>query len=263
MSKITNVGTIKETNDYNLFSFIKGNRAINRGHVNKLKDKINKKDLNEIPLLVGNKNHKTGKYPIIDGQHRFKARAELNKAIRFIIVNAIKSDDISTMNTNNSNWVNKNFLNKFVEQGNYEYVYYKLFMEDNGLKNLFSVCTTILNNSNRRTKAHEKDFVEGNFKVIDKENSITNILYINMILSEINSHKCKNSFFYFALLHAIYHTGFDRVHFINKVRKLSAKFKGATSSTEWLDIIDLVYNRHNQGIKNFKPIIFRDFKSNK
>ena len=43
MSKITNVGTIKETNDYNLFSFIKGNRAINRGHVNKLKDKINKK----------------------------------------------------------------------------------------------------------------------------------------------------------------------------------------------------------------------------
>ena len=53
------------------------------------------------------------------------------------------------------------------------------------------------------------------------------------------------------------------MHFINKVRKLSAKFKGATSSIEWLDIIDLVYNRYNQGIKNFKPIIFRDFKTNK
>jgi hypothetical protein len=261
MNKITDVGTIKETNDYSLFSFIKGNREINRTHVNKLKDKINKRDLFEIPLLVGDKD-RSGKYPIIDGQHRFTARSELKKAIRFIIVDRIKSDDISLMNTNNANWVNKNFLNKYVEQGNKHYIYYKSFMQENGLKNLFSVCTTILNNSGRRIIAHEKDFVEGNFKVNNKEISEQNINFINLVLSEINSNKCKNSFFYFALLHSIYHPGFNRKHFLNKVRKLSAKFKGATNSTEWLDIIDTVYNRYNQGIKNFKPIIFKNFKTN-
>jgi hypothetical protein len=60
----------------------------------------------------------------------------------------------------------------------------------------------------------------------------------------------------------INHPGFDRNHFIRKVEKLSAKFKGATNSQEWIDIIDKVYNRHNQGIKKFKPIRFRDFKTN-
>ena len=45
-----------------------------------------------------------------------------------------------------------------------------------------------------------------------------------------------------------------------KVEKLSAKFKGATNSQ---DIINKVYNKHNQGLKKFKPIVFRDFKTNK
>ena len=87
--------------------------------------------------------------------------------------------------------------------------------------------------------------------------------YINKVLTEIDSSKCKNSFFYYSLLHALSHVGFNRTHFLKKVEKLSAKFKGATNSQEWLDIIDKVYNRHNQGLKKFKPIVFRDFKTNK
>ena len=118
------------------------------------------------------------------------------------------------------------------------YIYYKSFMDDHGLKNKFSVATTILNNSSRRTTAQEDDFDDGLFKVADKEESEQTIQYINKVLTEIDSSKCKNSFFYYSMLHALSHVGFNRNHFLKKVEKLSAKFKGATNSQEWLDIIE-------------------------
>ena len=244
MSTITSVGDIHETKDYNLFDMVKGNREVNRSHVNRLKDKIKRRDLKEIPILVLSKN-KQGKYPIFDGQHRYLARSELNKPIRFIVAEKLKADDISIANTDNANWVSKNFLHKFVEKGNEDYVYYKSFMEEYGLNNKYSVTTTILNNSFRRERSQEKDFEDGLFKVADKTESEETMKYINKILTEIDSSK------------------FNRTHFAKKVEKLSAKFKGATNSQEWLDIIDRVYNKHNQGLKRFKPIVFRDFKSNK
>ena len=81
MNAIQSVGVIQETRNYGLFDFVKGNRDINRSHVNRLKDKIKRRDLKEIPILVLSKN-KQGKYPIFDGQHRFAARSELNKPIQ-------------------------------------------------------------------------------------------------------------------------------------------------------------------------------------
>ena len=92
MSAIQSVGVIQETRNYGLFDFVKGNRDINRSHVNRLKDKIKRRDLKEIPILVLSKN-KQGKYPIFDGQHRFAARSELNKPIRFIVTEKLKADD--------------------------------------------------------------------------------------------------------------------------------------------------------------------------
>jgi|TARA_R110000772_G_scaffold176654_1_gene288323 hypothetical protein len=262
MSTVTSVGEIHETKDYNLFDIVKGNREVNRSHVNRLKDKIRRRDLKELPITVLSKN-KSGKFPIFDGQHRYLARSELNKSIRFIVAEKLKADDISIANTDNANWVSKNFLHKFVEKGNEDYVYYESFMEEYGLNSKYSVTTTVLNNSFRRERSQEKDFEDGLFKVADKTESEETMKYINKILTEIDSSKCKNSFFYYAILFAISHVGFNRTHFTRKVEKLSAKFKGATNSQEWLDIIDKVYNKHNQGLKRFKPIVFRDFKTNK
>lgn len=262
MSAIQSVGVIQETRNYGLFDFVKGNRDINRSHVNRLKDKIKRRDLKEIPILVLSKN-KQGKYPIFDGQHRFAARSELNKPIRFIVTEKLKADDISIANTDNSNWVMKNHLKKWVEKGNEDYIFCNSFMEKHSLNNKFSVAITILNNSFRRERSQETDFEHGLFSVVDKKESEETIEYINKILTEIDSSKCKNTFFYYSLLHAMSHDGFNRQHFVKKVEKLSAKFKGATNSQEWVDIISKVYNKHNQGLKKFKPIVFRDFKTNK
>jgi hypothetical protein len=63
------VHKILETTNYDLFVHgISGNRAINQTHVAKLKNKIAKKHLKELFIIVGPKNG-NGKYPIYDGQH--------------------------------------------------------------------------------------------------------------------------------------------------------------------------------------------------
>ncbi len=74
MNATQSVGEIQETRNYELFKFVKGNRAINRSHVNRLKEKISRRDLKEIPILVGSLD-KSGKYPIFDGQHRFAVKS--------------------------------------------------------------------------------------------------------------------------------------------------------------------------------------------
>ena len=261
MSVLQNVGDIQETRNYDIFKLVKGNREINRSHVNRLKEKISRRDLKEIPITCGSADA-NGVYPIFDGQHRFMAKKELGKPIRFIVTKNMRADDISELNTDTSNWNQKNFLKKWVDKGLSDYIYFKIFIEEYGLENKFSVAITLLNNSFRRERTQEEVFVNGLFKVVDKEESENTIRFINRILTEIDSSKCKNSFFYYAILHVINHPGFDRNHFIRKVEKLSAKFKGATNSQEWVDIMDKVYNKHNQGIKKFKPIRFRDFKTN-
>ena len=62
--------------------------------------------------------------------------------------------------------------------------------------------------------------------------------------------KCRIAMFYFPLLHAMGHVGFDRKHFLHKVEKQSKKFKGASNSVEWLEIIDYVYNKYNKKKSN-------------
>ena len=71
MSAIQSVGEIQETRKYDIFKLVKGNREINRSHVNRLKEKISRRDIKEIPILVGSK-YKNGQYPILMDNTVFK-----------------------------------------------------------------------------------------------------------------------------------------------------------------------------------------------
>ena len=70
---------IKVTTNYDLFSFMPGNRDIAKK--NMLVKSIEKIDLTEYKPIIVNEN-----YVIIDGQHRFMACKELEKPIYYIIL---------------------------------------------------------------------------------------------------------------------------------------------------------------------------------
>ena len=78
------VGKVYETYDYELFVKVKGNRAINQAHVNRLAKKMERRFLKELPIIVGPKN-KDGKHPILDGQHSGDSRQAKGLPIRYIV----------------------------------------------------------------------------------------------------------------------------------------------------------------------------------
>tara|TARA_R100001594_G_C3994814_1_gene253250 strand:+ start:144 stop:926 length:783 start_codon:yes stop_codon:yes gene_type:complete len=240
------VGKVFETYNYDLFIKVKGNRAINQAHVNRLANKMEHRFLKELPIIVGPKNNK-GKYPILDGQHSRDSRETKGLPIRYIIAEHIRPDDISSMNTDKLNWSDKDYLNKYVEKNNENYVFYRDIMNEYpGLRAKFSVWTTILNGSWKRNTELEKQFKNGLFSITeaDKKEAHKVASYLTEIMAEIPN--CRIAMFYFPLLHAMGHHGFDRTHFLHKVRKQSKKFKGASNSQEWLEIIDYVYNKYNK-----------------
>ena len=75
------INKILETKDYHTFSFLKGNRAININHLNKLIKSIKEKDL-KMPIIVNEK------LQVLDGQHRLKAYQTLNLSMSYIMSNA-------------------------------------------------------------------------------------------------------------------------------------------------------------------------------
>ena len=246
----TEVGKIHETYNYNLFEIVKGNREINSSHVNRLAVKMTKRFFKELSIIVGPLN-KNGKHPILDGQHSFNSRVKLGLPVRYIIVEHIRPDDISEMNTDKLNWTDKDYLSKYIGKNNENYVFYKTIMEEfSVLRAKFSVWTTILNNTWRRNVDLEKEFKSGLFAITEagKKEAMVTALYIKDIITEIPS--CRIAMFYFPLLHAMGHPSFDRKHFLHKVRKQSKKFKGASNSQEWMEIIDDVYNKYNKKKSN-------------
>ena len=252
---IEKVSEVNETKQHDLFCFVKGNRGVNQSHVNKLIAKIKRKNLREIPIYVGPMN-KDGKYPILDGQHRFEAYKTLDLPIRFIIVDYMTINDVPSMNSTKLSWGNKDYLQRYVDKDMPSYIYYKKFMETYTLDNKFSVVTTILNGVYKRERGLEVDFVDGRFDISDtgKQNAEKIGVFLGNVFDVLGK-EVKNSFFIFALLHAISHKNFNKEHFVGKLKKRSKMFSGCVNTLQWYDVIKKVYKLRNQKYKvEFTPI---------
>jgi hypothetical protein len=117
---------IRETNDYNKFSFFESNRNIKISHVRKLYLLFKHKIL-DVPIKVDEK------YRLLDGQHSFMARMMLGKPILYYISKEIKEEDIPMLNSNSKSWAWGDYLRSFVKRMNQNYIKYdNLWEEYNG-----------------------------------------------------------------------------------------------------------------------------------
>jgi hypothetical protein len=83
MHKTSNV-TVYVTEDYKMFTRIKGNRALNTPKIKKMVRDL-KHGLNflpDFPILVSDLN---GKLKVIDGQHRLEVAMQMKKPVYYII----------------------------------------------------------------------------------------------------------------------------------------------------------------------------------
>src|SRR5574344_1973849 len=87
------VNQVNQTNDYEMFKTLDGNRNVNKLHVNRLKESFKKAYLLS-PIIINLRNQ------IIDGQHRFEAAKALGLQIYYTICDDYGLKEFQIFNTN-------------------------------------------------------------------------------------------------------------------------------------------------------------------
>lgn len=113
-----------KTNDYSIFREIHGNRKINQGHVNRLKEAIERKNLLPyFPILLNEEME------VIDGQHRLTAAIQLGYDIYYEKVPGLRIEDVMSINTNSKSWGIRDFIDSWITLDKPDYDTLKTFME--------------------------------------------------------------------------------------------------------------------------------------
>tara|TARA_R110002051_G_scaffold294749_1_gene360280 strand:- start:72 stop:812 length:741 start_codon:yes stop_codon:yes gene_type:complete len=149
------MNTILTTTDYDGLKFLKGNRPINKAHLNNLIKSMKQRQL----FTTGIVNEKD---EICDGQHRFMACKTLEKPFYYTVEPGYGLEEVVTLNTRSRTWNNDNYLNSYLErEGDYpEYIRFKQFMDK--YKMGYKSCIGLLTNS---SSINTGSFNNGTFKI--------------------------------------------------------------------------------------------------
>lgn len=121
---------IEKTKEYDKFKLLKGNRPLDRYHLKKLKESIEKDNrLNLHPIIV-NEN-----YEVIDGQHRLETAKQLGIDIFFIKSNTVCDDHLIICNVNQKSFDVENYIDFFaIKEKKEEYIQLRDMLKSSGLK---------------------------------------------------------------------------------------------------------------------------------
>lgn len=233
------------TTDYDLFSIIEGNRAIDRLHVEKLKHSFLEDYL--FTVIIVNE-----KFQIIDGQHRFMAAKELQFPIYFVVVEGLGIKEVKIYNLNQNNWKKIDYLNSYVKEGKREYVRFKKFMEDFPEFKL-QACYNLLTGKQDQAREiiigvagthRKKDFEAGNLKIADLQWSYKMAENIRSIKPHYDGYN-RNAFVK-AMIAIMKHPAYDHKTFLSKLIKQPGTLHHKSNINDYkLDIEDIF----NFGVK--------------
>lgn len=99
------VGYVYETDDYDMFKKMDGNRNVEK--IGKLKTSMRKNGFMNCPVLI-NENGE-----VSDGQNRIESAKELNIPVKFVVQSGIRLSHTVALNTGQKNWSAKNFLHSY------------------------------------------------------------------------------------------------------------------------------------------------------
>tara|TARA_R110000823_G_C15788067_1_gene485841 strand:+ start:85 stop:825 length:741 start_codon:yes stop_codon:yes gene_type:complete len=230
---VNNSIQVQTTNDYSLFTSLNGNRNLNKLHVKRLKESMQKKYL--FTVIVINE-----KYEIIDGQHRFNACKELELPIRYIIVNGYGLIEVQMLNANSKNWTADDYLNGYCDLGYKDYLIYRDFKNKYGLGHNESQLLL----GNKHSKGMGATFSTGEFKITQYSKACE---YADHILSMKELYKgWRRRSFVYAIINLLSNENFDIEYFKNKLRVSPNSLVDCTTVPQCIILIEEVYNYRNR-----------------
>lgn len=234
---------VEKTKDYDKFKILKGNRPINRPHIRKLKESIEKSNhLNLHPIIVNEK------LEVIDGQHRLQVARELGVEIFYIKSDKIEDDHLIDCNVNQKSFECENYIEYFaIKDKKPEYIQLKNMLKLSGLKPK-ALLTLILGSVSSSLLEFLKT---GKFKFPESENSdeILNFYYDFIAYTKDKRIKPVSIFsnhnFTRSLRWLFKTTGFESEIFFKKLDLKWFDLKPQRTSEEWYSLLISIYNFKN------------------
>jgi hypothetical protein len=129
MQHTTSTVMVFQSDEYNKFHMVKGNRTLDMNKIKKILADIDRGTnlLKYCPILCVEKNKKL---EIVDGQHRFVVAKKIKSPIYYIIGESLSLYDIARMNSNTEKWKARDFINCYKELGNDNYVKLEKLLSD-------------------------------------------------------------------------------------------------------------------------------------
>lgn len=225
------INQVLATNDYSLFSILKGNRKINKAHLNRLKKSIEEESLC-VPIIVNEK------YEIIDGQNRFNAWKELKFPIYYIIIDGYGLPQVQRLNSNIRNWSLKDYADCYCSLGKKDYKVYKEFKSKYELGDYESIA--LLQNQINGSGKNFENFRNGKFKVKNYKIACKNAEKVVKLSEFYDGYKRRS--FVFSMLHLINHSNFDFKQLLSKLKYQQARLVDCTNKDQYLSLLQDIYN---------------------
>jgi len=234
-----------QSNDYQKFSLLHGNRKVNPLHVKRLKQSFQRQYLIS-PILV-NEN-----YQIIDGQHRFTAAKEMALPINYFIISGYGLPEIQMLNTNTSNWTSKDYLKAFCDMGVTDYLEVKKFSDTYPEFSIESVTNMLSQKVSRGgttnydgMKGLTKTFQEGNFRCKDIEKAYQ---VADLVLEFKPFYKSYNRVSFVNCLLSIFkNPKYQHERMLTKLRNpTNEKIADCVNITVYKELLQRIYNFREQ-----------------
>ena len=230
------------TRDYGKFLFLEGNRVTNERHIQELMQSMTEEYCLS-PIQVNEKME------VIDGNHRLNALMRMKKPVYYYIVKGADIKTVQRLNSYTKNWSTDDYLQSFVDAGYKDYIEYKGFKDMYKLGN--SVNILLLSGSWDRG-AEERKFKNGQFKVKNLDDAVIMAAKLEKMAQYIAWYKERS--WSYALYTAIKTKGFDYEKFLEKCEYQQRKLVKCANTTQYLQVIQEIYNFKNRDKINFSRL---------
>ncbi len=228
--------TVNETTDYKKFKFLIDNRQTARGHINKLKDAINRNPeiMKVQPILVNEK------FEIIDGQHRFTAVSELGLPISYTQIYGLDITTARDMNVMQRRWGIEDYAFSYAKAGNVNYKAFNKYSRENpGISK--TIIMVVLGGRESESMGH--DFRNGKFVIKrDQDDAEWVFEQLNKIRELTNGEIPISKPFVSALLQCLDNEEFDYDEFMRNLRQKPEMFHRTAVVRDALRMIEDIYN---------------------
>jgi hypothetical protein len=223
------INQVLTTKDYDCFSYVGGNRTVNKLHVERLKKSFREHYL--FTCIIVNENMQ-----IIDGQHRYQACKDLKLPLNYIVMDGYGLKEVQTLNVNSKNWTSDDYMNGYCDLNYEDYLIYRDFKSKYKLGH--SECQSLL--SNVINAGLQPVFNSGKFKIKSYKKAVDTAEKIQMVAPFYDGFKRRS--FVFAMITLLENENFNISSFIQKLKIQPTALMDCTSTKQYMLLIEDIYN---------------------